>query len=112
MSNTMGGSISGMRAAAKQMALSAHNVANAQTPGFRAERTTIEELPSGGVTASVEPVAVAASAISTSQSLWVSNVDLSLEFIRQTLVNQACKASSAVLRNANQETKDILRLVA
>jgi flagellar hook protein FlgE len=110
--NTMSVSISGMRAAANQMALSAHNVANAQTPGFRADRMTIQELPSGGVTTSAEPVAVGAPVISPSQTLPLSNVDLSLEVINQMLANQAFKANSTVLRSVNEETRDILRLVA
>ena len=110
--NTNGASNAGMRAGAHQMAVSAHNVANAQTSGSRAERTTYQELPGGGVTTSAESEAAAAPAISPNQNLWISNVDLSLENISQMLVNEACKANSNVFRSANHETRDILQLVA
>ena len=53
--------LGGMRAAQLQLDVGAHNVANAQTPGFQRQRVTQTAHPDvGGVTARVEREAEAA----------------------------------------------------
>ena len=42
---------SGMNAAMIQLDVSAHNIANAQTPGFKPQRAEMAALPEGGVLA-------------------------------------------------------------
>lgn len=45
--------LSGMNAASAALGTSAHNIANAQTPGFRRQSTVQTAVPDGGVTVSV-----------------------------------------------------------
>jgi flagellar hook protein FlgE len=45
--------LSGLNAAQLRLASSAHNVANAQTPGFRRQLVVQQALPQGGVAAGV-----------------------------------------------------------
>ncbi|HRH15959.1 MAG TPA: flagellar basal body protein [Aquabacterium sp.] len=44
---------SGMNAAMIQLDVSAHNIANAQTPGFKPQRAEMAAQPEGGVTATI-----------------------------------------------------------
>lgn len=45
--------LSGMRAASLQLDVSANNVANASTPGFRPSRVDLSTSPGGGVSAQI-----------------------------------------------------------
>lgn len=45
--------LSGVRAATRRLDASAHNIANAATPGFRREQVLQQALPEGGVEAEV-----------------------------------------------------------
>jgi flagellar hook protein FlgE len=49
--------LSGMNAASTSLASSAHNIANAQTPGFRRQLTAQAALPEGGVSVSLTQAA-------------------------------------------------------
>lgn len=49
--------LSGLNAASLQLESSAHNIANAMTPGFRRQLVTQTAEPSGGVSASVTQAA-------------------------------------------------------
>ena len=49
-------SLSGLSAAQTKLATSAHNVANANTDGFKKNRVLLEEASQGGVRATIEPV--------------------------------------------------------
>lgn len=53
MSSTPSIALSGMQAAQSQLAATGHNLANAQTAGFRRQSVETATAPSGGVTASV-----------------------------------------------------------
>lgn len=46
--------LSGLQAAQLRMASSAHNVANAVTPGFRRQLVVQQTVPQGGVAATIE----------------------------------------------------------
>lgn len=50
--------LSGLNAASLQLQSSAHNIANAQTPGFRRQLVQQSAEPSGGVRATVSQAAV------------------------------------------------------
>ena len=49
--------LSGMNAASTTLATSAHNIANAQTPGFRRQLTTQTAQPEGGVSVNLTQAA-------------------------------------------------------
>lgn len=55
--------LSGMTAASTSLASSAHNIANAQTPGFRRQLTARASLPEGGVSVSLTQAAVPGEAL-------------------------------------------------
>lgn len=55
--------LSGMNAASTSLASSAHNIANAQTPGFRRQLTSQASLPEGGVSVSLTQPTVSGEAI-------------------------------------------------
>jgi len=49
--------LSGMNAASTSLASSAHNIANAQTPGFRRQLTAQAAVPEGGVSVTLTQAA-------------------------------------------------------
>lgn len=53
MSNSYSIGLSGLNAAQLRLDSSAHNIANAATPGFRRQQVVQQELPEGGVAAEV-----------------------------------------------------------
>lgn len=55
--------LSGLNAASSQLATAAHNIANAQTPGFRRQLVEQTAQPDGGVVASIGRVATAGEAL-------------------------------------------------
>jgi flagellar hook protein FlgE len=57
MSSIASIALSGLNAASSQLATAAHNIANAQTPGFRRELVQQKAQPNGGVVASIGQVA-------------------------------------------------------
>jgi flagellar hook protein FlgE len=55
ISAVMGTSLSGMQAQTKRLAATANNVANAGTPGYDRQTTSLSTTASGGVQATVTP---------------------------------------------------------
>ncbi len=55
--------MSGMRAAQTALDVSAHNIANLATPGFRRQQATTSALADGGVTTSLSQAAQAGNTI-------------------------------------------------
>jgi flagellar hook-associated protein FlgK len=53
MSNTFSIGLSGLNAAQLRLDSAAHNVANAQTPGFRRQQVVQQAQPEGGVQAEI-----------------------------------------------------------
>jgi flagellar hook protein FlgE len=51
--NTLSTALSGMNAASLELATSAHNIANQQTPGFRRQTVARQATQGGGVSAEV-----------------------------------------------------------
>jgi len=51
--NTISTALSGMNAASLELATSAHNIANTQTPGFRRQGVARQAIEGGGVSATV-----------------------------------------------------------
>ena len=57
--------LSGMQAAQVRLGVSAHNVANTQTEGFRRQTVVAQTEPSGGVSTRLGTTAVAGEALAT-----------------------------------------------
>lgn len=83
--DTMGIALSGMQSASTRMAVSAHNVANLLTEGFRPQRATQTAQASGGSQATV------------STASQPESVDLAREFVGQIEAKTQFKASARVL---------------
>jgi flagellar hook protein FlgE len=84
-------SLSGIQTAAQGVALSANNVANLQSTGYRAGSLVQEELPQGGV----EAVAVQRSQAPLAPG--GSNVDLGAEAVNLDLQGLSYQANLAAL---------------
>ena len=57
--------LSGMQAAQVRLGVSAHNVANAPTEGFRRQQVAAQAVPSGGVSTQLTTAAVPGEALAT-----------------------------------------------
>ncbi|MES2887156.1 MAG: flagellar basal body protein [Pseudomonadota bacterium] len=73
--------LSGMQAAQAQLSSAAHNVANAQTPGFRRQLVQQESLPQGGTqvrlaSATVTESDLAADLVAQKQALYAYKANL------------------------------------
>lgn len=55
--------LSGLAAAQQRLRASAHNIANAQTPGFRRQLVTQQAMPEGGVRATLQRAPVEGAAL-------------------------------------------------
>jgi flagellar hook protein FlgE len=76
----------------------ARNVANVNTDGFTADRTTFQENGGGGVSASVANTP--------------DNVDISKEATTLLADKNGFKANLAVLKTADEMTKELLNIKA
>ena len=85
LSSVMNIAVSGMQAQAKRLATAAHNIANAQTPGYNRLDTQVSSLPnSGGVTPSTS--------VTLPES---SNVDMASEMLDAFTSAQGYAANAA-----------------
>lgn len=102
---------SGLQASAVRLSTSAHNVANALTPGFRPVLVAAEERPEGGVEA--RPVAndprvesrLDAAALGFGAA---SGTDLATELVSQMAAAASYRANLATLRTADDLTAALL----
>ncbi len=100
--------LSGLLHQSRRLEVSAHNVANATTDGFRASRAVGEELASGGVATRIVPTDDSPPLLLADGELVTgSNTDLVAEVITQMSARAAYGANLAVLE-AEQETHDAL----
>lgn len=105
-------SISGLQSAQRVQEITAHNVANMQTPGFRALRADIVENANGGSrVASVRPTTTPGSPlldpIPGSPTVG-SNVDLTSELTQQLLSLRAFQANAALVRSQDELLLELL----
>lgn len=87
----IGNNISALSAFGTQMNVTANNVANVNTDGFKRSRTTLEEGQNGSVTPNIEkidtPGAVVQEGFGNAETRELSNVDLAQE-ITSTIPTQ------------------------
>lgn len=97
----VGVALSGMRAAATRLRTSAHNVANVQTPDFKAQKVVASDLAGGGVEARVvQPMEGA------------SGTDLAGEMVSLSIAQGTYTANLRVLETLNEVRGTILDLKA
>ena len=101
---------SGLAAARERLAVSASNVANVSTEGFRASRVTTQPTAGGGVSTRVAdtgtPNPVTTDADGRLATL--SNTDVTTEAIEQLPAKHAFYANLAVVRTADEMTRTLI----
>ncbi len=106
-------SLSGLAAYAKQVEVTAHNVANVNTNGFKKSRTESIALETGGVLPVIQKDESAGPAILNDTGYGpaqfeLSNVDLGEEVINQIIGQRRFEANLKVLKSADDMLGRIL----
>jgi flagellar hook protein FlgE len=104
--------LSGMANAAHRQGVSANNVANINTPGYRARSVVSAEADGGGVRVSEvreDPSPGPVDVLSLSGESG-SNVDLATESVSNVLFAAAYKANAAVVRTENDMLGTLLNV--
>jgi flagellar basal-body rod protein FlgC len=105
--------LSGLTAFAKQLDVSAHNVANVNTDGFKKQETDFIEIESGGVLPVVHkddsagPAVLRDTAHGQTQ-VELSNVDLGEEAVNQVVAQRGFEANLRTLQTADDMLGSIL----
>ena len=109
INSTYGVSLSGLTAASTRMQATAHNVANVNTEGFKAQRTidTPSSAVGGGVTTRVEQTTTAGPVSFGDEGELVeqSNVDIANETVQRVVAAGAYEANLAVVRELSEMDK-------
>lgn len=105
--------LSGLMAFAKQIEVSAHNVANVHTDGFKKSRTDFVEIEVGGVLPVVQKDESAGPAVlkDTPHGLTqieLSNVDLGEETVSRIIAQHGFEANLATLKAADSLLGSVL----
>lgn len=105
----MDASIAGMSTAARRLAVSAHNVANSQTEGFRAQRAINGETTGGGV--EVVEIRDTPAVPEVSEGVVRSNVDLTTEVTNQIIDRTSYTVNAKMLRAQDDVTGSLLDII-
>lgn len=108
--------LTGMQAASRMLGASAHNIANAQTEGFKRLRSIPEELESGGVRVTLEQDQATGPSffIQDEDGLTLregSNVDLAEEITSTLQASHLFQANAASLRAQNKVLGSLLDIL-
>jgi flagellar basal-body rod protein FlgC len=98
--------LSGLAAFAKQLEVSAHNIANVNTIGFKKSRTDLVEVEAGGVLPVVQKDNSAGPAVLRDTGygpaqIELSNVDLGEEAVSQIVAQRGFEANLRTLKTAD-----------
>ena len=96
----------GLTAAATRLRVTAHNVANSQTEGFKQHGTSLEEIPSKGVQVNV----YAPWPQAYEEGLKQSGTDLVQETVHRLLALRTYQANLQTLRMSDQMTGSLLNI--
>jgi flagellar hook protein FlgE len=105
--------LSGLTAFSTQVAVTAHNLANVNTDGFKKSRTEFVAVESGGVRSAIQkdetadPTILNTTGYSSAQ-LELSNVDLAEETINQIIGQRSFEASIKTVKTADEMLGTIL----
>lgn len=105
--------LSGLAAYAKQVEVTAHNVANVNTDGFKKSRTEFVEVATGGVLPVVQKDNSAGPTVLSDRGhgptqVELSNVDLAEEAVNQILAQRGFEANLNTLRTADDMLGTVL----
>jgi len=102
--------VSGLDVAQTQLAVSAGNVANLNTPNYRPARVTSQSLPNGGAAAIVTLSGAGAPEAAGAEA--PSGTDLTTELVDQRVALRGYEANLAALKAANDREKRLLSVFA
>ncbi len=116
MINPTGTALSAIRAFERKAATTAHNVANLNTDGFKANRVVMEASAPGGVRAEVYRVDTPGAVIDTGDGSGelreTSNVNLARETGSLIVSKQGHKANLKTLQTCEEMTQTVIDLLA
>jgi flagellar hook protein FlgE len=119
MSDAFSSAISGISSNATRAAVAANNIANANTPGFKASRVTVESSRSdrqeAHITESTEPGSLLPKSggfPERPEPEETSNVDLAEEFVQLQISEHGYSASAAVIRAQSEMLGTVLDILA
>ena len=101
MGDILGIAVSGLQAAQFQLAVSANNIASADTAGYKAQRANLTALPAGGVAVAGTTSDPSPGPIQPDGSQG-SNVDLANEVVGMIQARNLYTANALVIRTADQ----------
>jgi flagellar hook protein FlgE len=110
MSQVFGIALSGMQAATTQLDVAANNIANADTPGYKASRADLVELSTDGVGVAGISKDPAPGPLQPDGKEG-SNVDLAGESINLTRAQILYSANAAVIKIGNRMTGTLLNMM-
>ena len=114
MSLSFGSSISGIHAAFKALAVSAHNTANINTEGFKKERAIVTEGNIGEVVTKLDKKDTRNGSVyrSTSQDTFdTSNVDITQEIAEQISAKHLSSANIAAFKVFDEIQKGLIDIM-
>jgi len=103
--------VTALSAESVRLDVSASNVANVSTDGYRAMRVTNEATAGGGVRTRIDEPATPAGQLLTGddgRDRVLSNVDLGAEVVTQISAQHAFEANLAVLRTGDETLKALI----
>lgn len=112
MISAIGAARSGLDLEALRLAVSAHNVANVSTPGFRPSRVVAVETVGAGVRGQIYTPARDDLAVGSEEGSLPSGTDLVEETITQISALGAYRANVAVVRASDQAIGFLLDVLA
>lgn len=118
MSDVFSAAISGMATNAVRATVAANNIANVNTPGFKASRATVA-ASSGQPEIHISESARPGAKLQTSDGLpegakleETANVDLAEEFVQLQIAEYGYKANAAVIRTQDEILGTVLDILA
>ena len=104
---------SGMNAAAEKLAVAAHNTANINTDGFKAQHVVVDEVSSGGVTTNTIPLQKEAPVLlRDGQMVEGSNADIVTDTLSRIEAIHAYKANAVALRTYMEAETSMINILA
>lgn len=105
--------LSGLTAFVKQLNVSAHNLANVNTDGFKRSETSFVEAPNGGVLPVIQKDnSPGATVLKNSHQglvpIEISNVDIGTELINQMIAQRGFEANLQTMKTADDMLGSIL----
>jgi flagellar hook protein FlgE len=114
MISPMNSSIAGIKALSTKLAVTANNVANIETEGFKKSRAVLEEAAPDGVTVTIERVGTPGSLLpadnASGQTRETSNVALEEEMINLITTHHAYEANLKPIKTWDEMMESVLDL--